>query len=207
MKKLLLALFVAGMSAGCGIDYLGSTKIIFEGRVTNPAGEPLEGIKVSTNISNSETNDEISYDFTDSNGNYRMIFPKAAEKVDIQLFINSDEANTELSQTVISNISFDDVEDYTIDFGTESLYQSQGSVAFHIDIQNNLPRKLQVLGMIAYKRIDYHFEGLPNDPGYGYPTDFFVAPNQVLTLRIMDPEGNIQEVQVPIGEENVTYTL
>ncbi|MEL1242628.1 hypothetical protein AAEO56_00025 [Flavobacterium sp. DGU11] len=210
MKKLLLVITIAGLLAGCGIDYDGTTKLIFKGRVTTPEGTPLEGIKISTFISNSYHTDEIGYDYTDSNGYYLMIFPKAHEKVNVEVDINSAGEDSALSRTQIFNIGLDEVNDYTIDFGAQPLYENEGSVLLHIDLPENSASilKIGLTGLVDNHRVDHNFSELPEDPNeWAHDQDYLVAPNQVITLQYLLQDGTLHEVQIPIGEEELTYTL
>ena len=86
-KKILLLIFTILPLCGCGIDYEWDTKLIIEGRVTTPEGQPLQEILVNTYIVQDGTwptlwgggngnEDKISETYTDANGYYRMMFPR-----------------------------------------------------------------------------------------------------------------------------------
>lgn len=207
MKQLLSGMLCAFFLVSCGIEYDGSTKIIFEGRVTDPEGQPLKGIRVSTNLSNGNDRDEISYDHTDSNGRYLMIFPKADDPVTIEVEINDAEVS-ELSRSEIVNISFEQASDYKIDFGTTSLYNEANSVSLQINTSSVFPVKISLTGLVADNWIDNDFTVIPQDPSWPLTqTNFNVAPNQVLRLKYLLQDGSVQEREIAIGSENVTYNL
>ncbi len=194
--------------AGCGIEYEGSTKIIFEGRITGPDGTPLNGIRVSTNISNGNDRDEISYDHTDSNGRYLMAFPKAEEPVNIEVEINDVEAPEQFTRSEIVNISFGQAEDYKIDFGTTALYDAANSVSLQINTGSISPVKISLTGLVADNWIDNDFTLVPQDSNWPLtPTSFMVAPNQVIHLKYLLQDGSVHEREIPVGDDNVTYSL
>ncbi len=208
MKHLFTAMLFAGFLAGCGIDYDGATKIVFEGTVTAPDGSPLEGIKVSTHLSNSFEHDTISYDFTDSNGQYLMIFPKPDESVDIEVEINESDAANGLSATSVVNINLSDAVDFRIDFGSQALFEVQNSVALHINIPDNLSvRKIALTGLVSNNIVDNNFNSPPDPNENCVITDYLVARNQVITLKYLLANGSVRENQITIGEEDVTHTL
>lgn len=217
LKKLLLPLLALSLT-GCGIDYRGSTKIIFEGRVTNAAGQPLEGIKVITHYTTNDDHDDVGIDFTDSNGYYQMVFPGAKSNVTISVSINdpdyTEDGNSPWSSTRIINISKGQIADYSIDFGSEALYQKDNSVALHIDIPEPVSevtvKNIEVKGLVNDKSIDYNFAEPGYEDFYFYydgQGDFQVAKNQVVILKYLLSDGSTGEVEITINEADVTYTL
>ena len=217
-KKLLLSISTALFLSGCGIDYDGTTKLIFEGRLTNPNGQPLPGIKVSTHVSNTYYNDEISFDTTDSNGYYRMMFPKADGIVNTEVQINAsvyeqiDDAS--YSSVTIVNIDQQLINDYKIDMGTTQLYQKFDSVRLTLDLNNTSGSsivKINALGLTDNNTIDYNFEKLytnkTDDYIYNIVTEYNVAKNQEVTIKYLLSNGTVNQVKVPVGQENVTYKL
>lgn len=224
MKKTLLLAACAVALSACGIDYQGSTKFIFEGRIVDQDGNPLKNIPVRTHVSDGDTSDIIGIDVTDSNGNYQMMFPGASENVEFAVGINfgPDEYNnpeSPYSTTTILNLPQDQVkdEDYRIDFGDTPLYIADNSVLLHIDFIDNpeimdIVQKIALVGLVDYQKIDYNFEAELPDPVQGwdpyyFQSDYLVAPNQVLTLRYMLHDSTIHEVQIPVGGEDLTYTF
>jgi len=217
-RNLLLSIFVVVLLCSCGIDYDGTTKLIFEGRVTSPDGTALSGIRVSTTVANNFDSDEISYDTTDDNGYYRMIFPRAKGIVDTKVTINSPyyitSGNNTYSSTAFTNIVLNQVNDYKIDLGTTQLYQKFDSVGLTINLNNttgNQILKVNTIGLVDDSSIDYNFEKPYNKDSdkyeYSIKTQFAVAKNQTVTIKYLLVNGTVNEVQVPIGEESVTYTL
>ena len=183
-------------------------------------GHPIPGIEVATFVTNGNSDDIISIDRTDSNGNYTMIFPKA-RNVETSLYINSefysDNSDPSYSGISIDNISQEKIKDYTINFGTNILYRNQDVVAFHINLLNvsNIPLlKLKVAGLIQNNTIDYSLQSVEDlftiEQNYGYdyiPTDYIVAKNQELIIKYLLADGSVHELNIPVATENVTINL
>jgi hypothetical protein len=217
-RNLLLSVFAVVLLCSCGIDYDGTTKLIFEGRVTAPDGTALPGIRVSTTVANNFDSDEISYDTTDNHGYYRMIFPRAKGIIDTKVSINNPyyttSGNTAYSSTTFTHIGLNQVNDYKIDLGTTQLYQKFDSVGLTINLNNttgNQILKVNAIGLVDDSSIDYNFEKPHTEDSnkyeYSIKTQFTVAKNQTVTVKYLLVNGTVNEVQVPIGEESVTYTL
>jgi hypothetical protein len=219
MHKPLLLLFCAFLLAGCGIDYDGTRKLIFEGRVTDAAGAPLSGIAVRTSISNNYTSDITGAATTNKDGRYRMIFPKADEEVEVSVDMNyagyDQPDDSPYTRTAIVNIHLDQVSDYKIDFGTTALYKKSISVPLHLDLAGVSSLnviKTNAIGMVSDNLLDYNFADLYSNidddyPGYHIQTDFLVAKNQTITVKALLSDGSVIEAQIPIGEAPVNYNL
>jgi len=220
MRKTIFCLLIPILFSGCGIDYEGSTKYIFKGRITDLSGQPIPDIEVATFVTNGSAKDIIGYDHTDSNGNYTMIFPKA-RNVETSLYLNSEfygnNSNPSYSGISINNISQEKIKDYTINFGSNILYRNQDVVAFHINLLNvsNIPLlKLKVTGLIQNNTIDYSLQSIEDSfnlgENYSYDyitTDYIVAKNQELMIKYLLADGSVHEINVPVGTENATINL
>jgi hypothetical protein len=219
MRRTILCLITALLLSGCGIDYEGSTKYIFKGRITDRSGQPMPGIEVSTFVSNGNDEDIISYDHTDSNGNYVMIFPKA-RKVKTSLYINStfngNSGDTTYSGMVVFGIKQEEIDNYTIDFGTTMLYRISESVNLRINLVSTSNRsivKLRPVGLVQYSQLEYDpasFPDISQEDQYYDPynrLNYLVAKNQDLVLKYLLEDNTVHEVRVPIGTEDVTFNL
>jgi len=220
MYRTLLCLFAAILLNGCGIDYVGSTKYIFKGRIEDASGWPIPNIEVATFVSDGNTSDVIGYDRTDSDGNYTMIFPKA-RNVETSLYINSEfygsHINPSYSGISIININQQEIDNYTINFGISTLYRNQDLISFRINLINlsNIPLvNLQVTGQLQESVVDYSAMLLDDsfNPEETYtngyiPTEYMVAKNQTLILKYLLADGTISELNVPVGTENLTINL
>ena len=218
MLRTLFIFCCCGILAGCGIDYDGKTKLIFEGRVIDRQGNPIENIEVFTTISDGNTTDKIGVDATDENGNYRMIFPGADEDVVFRIHFNQKEyAPDEVlswSSASIFNIGQDEVKDndYLINFGETQLYPVAESVQLTLQVSENLEHYVEFIsfeGLVDDNNTNYNFPEPSQDyyDYYDYETTFNVAKNQVLILKYIMDGGQVHEVQIPVGEESLTYTI
>ncbi|NDI99945.1 hypothetical protein GWA97_12715 [Flavobacterium sp. LaA7.5] len=229
MYRIVLLFVAAFMLSGCGIEYDGSTKVIFEGRITDDAGNALEGISVQTEYYDGNDSDIAGIGKSDSDGNFRIIFPGADENVDIELMINhsghySESNNNIYSQTSYVNITPGVVKyyDYKINFSTIKLYPvSNNTVQLNLTIANELPpyrsiRKVNVIGLVNESYTDFDFNNIPTDTSmqnngqYDYNNFnhiYSVAKNQVLLVKYMLSDYSVYEVEVPVGDENLEYTI
>lgn len=223
MNKVLFLAITALTLYGCNtIEYEGSTKIIFEGRVTDPNGNPLEGIPVEAEYNDGDVRDIAGIGETNANGEYLIMFPGAREDVAIELQINWQYHNySSLSNTTYVNItrSVLRADDYKINFEPVKLYPINNSVTLALNfVSSNSGRSLlkyDVLGMVNVNYIDYNFQNIPMDtprsfePYYDYYpyNNISVAKNQLLTIKYMLSDFSVYEVEVPVGEESFEYTI
>ena len=219
MYKTIFCLLIASLLSGCGIDYEGSTKYIFKGRITDRNGQPIPDIEVATFVYNSNAEDIIGRDRTDSNGNYLMIFPKA-RNVETSLYINSpyngNDGNAEYSGTVVIGIGQESIENYAINFGTTTLFRNDDAVNLRINlvsISNRSIIKIRPLGLVQYNEIEYdpeYFGTVDPEDHYYDPfnrLDYVVAKNQDLVIKYVLQDNTVHEVHVPVGAEDLTYNL
>jgi hypothetical protein len=228
MKKIILLFITALFIQSCiydEIDYHGATKEVFEGVLTDPAGNPLEGIKVSAYLSNGSDADIPGYDFTDSNGKYKFVFPGVSkfdsdEDFYVALLVNQERyteaRDNRYSSFTIHNIKLDRMDNHKIDFGTSALFDTEDATSLSINFVASSPTAqrpaVNLLGMVNRNFIDYNQSLLDVYEYYFDQADFTVAKNQVITLLYQpyNPDGSpgaIEEVDIAIGEGPVTYTL
>src|SRR5690606_34724565 len=93
--KNLFLLFLSVIFCSCGLDYEGSERDAFVGKIIDENGNPKPGVYVQTiaNIDGSPPfsggdYDVISYDYTDENGNFEMLFPSPKNEDEMQLLVN-----------------------------------------------------------------------------------------------------------------------
>lgn len=216
-KKLLLLLTVSAIFSGCGrIDYDGATRLIFEGMVTGPDGAPLQGINVVTNVRESGDSEDVGIAVTDSNGYYRMMFPKAKKaiaSVHINTGIYTGIKNDAFNEVGIYNVDIEKIIDYGIDFGVTELYNLEDSVGLSINVTGEAWQlnRLIILGKANPEMIDYDFDATKLEPNSDYypfsDTIYSVAKNQVVLVKYLLRDGITRQVEVPVGDEDLTYNL
>jgi hypothetical protein len=223
MNKIILLAITALTLYGCNtIEYEGSTKIIFEGRVTDQNGNPLEGIPVEAEYDDGSVRDIAGIGETNANGEYFIMFPGAREDVSIELQINRQYQNySSLSNTTYVNLTRNvlKADNYQINFEPVKLYPINNSVILELNfVGSGTGRsilKYDVLGMVSENYIDYNFQNIPTDTPMNFEAyyDYYpygtisVAKNQVLTVKYMLSDFSVYEVEVPVGEESLEYTI
>lgn len=216
MLKRIIILVFGVIVTGCGIDYDAETKIIFDGYITNAAGDPLKDIEVLVHVANGGQSDNIGIATTDSNGYYKTIFPKPENNfTSTELKINYSRYginNTPYSQTVISNIRLANIKDYKISFEAQSLYDQQDSVELMLNPQAvsglNIV-KLNVEGFVEQKVIDHDFNAPPasTDELWNSPSVYTVKKNQVVKIKYMLADNSIHEISTIVTDVNTTLTF
>lgn len=205
-KHCLTLLAACLLLASCNdIDYDGTTKIVFKGKVTGPDGTSMANVPVKIMISDGNEYEESSSDITDANGNFLAVSPGAFEKVSYSVEIAGTGA-------VYYNILPELLDDYLVDTGTTKLYYGDDYVVLTIasEIPNTL-QKVNVLGAANGNYIDYTFN-LPVDyqddvRSYYYHYTYIVAPNQDVVVKYMLLDNTVLEETVHIGTEDLTHTL
>lgn len=232
MKKTCFFLFIAiPLWLSCdGLEYSGETKYVFEGRVSDREGQPLKNILLSVHVSkdgspgaiglpgDSDDYDLISYVHSDSNGYYRMVFPKPTNQDNIALGINT---NTEdarpdenLSSIYVTNIQNTDLEDYFVDFGERRLYNLSDTTMLTVTFTNAsfgleavplglINNAIEVFNTTTHQLYPANYD----DDSITYT--FQVARNQSLILRYSNGGafGSIEEIPITIGNEPVIQTI
>jgi len=240
IKKIFFLICFASFLQACDdkIYYTGDTRILLQGRILNQNNEPLQGIPLTIFIEKGERDgwfiigpsladeDVISYTTTDGNGYYKMIIPKPENYDNISMLINQSsparEQNTDYSNTVITDISISDAEDYTLNFSEQKLFKLQDSVALTITVNNvpdylngNLPTNFS--GLIHNKIItldepfsyNLYLESTTYQNNYStIKYTFTVAKNQVLAFKYRRNASNeTVEHLITVGNEPLNYNL
>jgi len=222
-KKFLPLLLICSLLTSCGIEYDGTTKIIFEGTVTNENGTPLPNIPVAIKVTDGDYSDMSGRATTDAEGHYHVVTPGAEEEVRYLLQINYTgydqvPANA-YTTTTYYNIIPQLINDYLINFNDTAIYTGNTPVTFSVSLNNasgsNLDViKVNVLGLVKDEGIDYNFATPPlgstsiNFYGYDYfPGSYAVAQNQQLIVKYMLSDGSVHQETVNVGAEDITYTI
>lgn len=210
-------LLLCSLAYSCSIEYDGTTKIIFEGRVTNQNGQPLANVPIAIEISDGHDSDISGRDITDANGNYHAVSPGAREKVTYTVRVNyinhNQPADNTYSTSSYYNIIPDLLDDYLVNTGTTQLYTGQDSVSLNIQHpQSPGLLKLNILGVVSDNYVDYNFTLPPQEDDdvigeYYFDGNYTVAPNQDVLIRYMLTDGTVMEETVHIGTQDLTYTL
>ncbi|AXG74464.1 carboxypeptidase regulatory-like domain-containing protein [Flavobacterium arcticum] len=227
MKRIVFLILVTFLLHGCGIDYDGETKNIFEGTITDDSGNPLEGILVEVLYANSNTIDVAGIDVTDANGNYLMITPSAFDEIDIKLQVNNYSYNqsgnndNNYSTTSVVNITKELIKghDYKLSFNEIQLFPLDRGVQLNLHFEkqfshNQRISKVNVVGLVNESYTDYDFNYINDNYRYDlsdyysdYTNIYTVAKNQTLIVKYMLTGYSVHEVEIPVGEENLEYTI
>lgn len=105
-------LLLCSLAYSCSIEYDGTTKIIFEGRVTNQNGQPLANVPIAIEISDGHDSDISGRDITDANGNYHAVSPGAREKVTYTVRVNYINHNQPADNTYSTSSYYNIIPDY-----------------------------------------------------------------------------------------------
>ncbi|KGO95136.1 carboxypeptidase-like regulatory domain-containing protein [Flavobacterium subsaxonicum] len=233
LKKLLLFFIAVIALTACDdeLKYTGDERVLYQGRITDANGSPLQGVPVSVYISKdgysglyynpiSDT-DIISYTTTDAGGNYKMFYPAPRNQNNIALLVNYQNAynpqNTTYSSTSFQNLIPENLSDNKLDFEDIKLFEVANATTLSININNAggyAISKLNLVGLIDKNEVDYNFNLPLEDENYNYQESYLVAKNQTVTLKYQTRTYindntliSNHEVQIPIGSEPVNYTL
>lgn len=182
IKKISYIVLIYLLLTSCDdrLEYSGTKKIVFEGRIVDENNLPLNNIDVSVYVTkngsggggwfmyapDSHSDDDIiTYTTTDGNGYYRMIFPMPKDQDNIDLLINrevetSTHYNPDYSNSVITGIKPENIIDYGLDLGEQKIFNLNNQTELTVTI-NNMP-------LYYYGYIDIELTGLVNDAIYDY---------------------------------------
>ncbi len=222
MKKHFLFYFFSIFLFSCDLNYNGEERILFEGRVVDENGNPMHGVYVSAQA-NLDSNflfhpsdeDIISYDYTDENGNFKMIFPSPVNETEMQLFINYEEQSPDYSKVNFYNIQDENYQNYKIDFEIIELYPVEESVLLTIEVENNFSYQVigwNLDGKVAENLYNYSPLEVDSNVHFHNSSQKMVGKNQILTLSYYYTQNNSPEirenvVQIEINDQPVTYEI
>ncbi len=222
MKQILCSLFSLLFICSCRLSYDGEERILFEGKITDENGHPLPNVDVSAHAKKNGSmffypseDDEISYDYTDESGNFKMLFPSPTNEDEIRVFVNYKDEASVYSKSVFYNIQDDNYQNYKIDFGTIALYPVEESVMLNIEVQNNQNNQIfgwNVEGKVAENFYNYSPMNLDSDIYFNYSSHISVAKNQTLILHYYFKQYNSTEilessVEIEIQNQPVNYEI
>jgi len=219
-------LFIFNCMSSCSeeLEYDGRVKLVYEGRVTDDAGVPLSDIPVNVYVSGEDDWEVISFTVTDSNGYYKMIFPRPTNEEDLSLQINQSNDDfvqrAAYSQTFLYNLHDENLTDYKILFDDIQLYRTTESVRLTLNFAGDGPAQLeraQLIGLVDNNQVNYNFTTFPGegvDPIFeNFSSAYFVRKNQLLTIKYMvfnptmSQDYTIHETEIPIADEDLTVNI
>lgn len=225
MKNLFL-LFLSVIFCSCGLDYDGSERDAFVGKIIDENGNPKSGVYVQA-VANKDGSppfsggdyNVISYDYTDENGNFEMLFPSPKNEDEMQLLVNySDRYNADdpaYSTTNFYNIQDENFTNYRIDLQEIQLYPVENSVLLTLVLNENMNGHFVGCNLRG-KVVENHINLSPfyEDEGHHFyfDTQHLVAPNQTVTATYYFRNWESEEihensVEIEIHNEPVTYEI
>lgn len=221
MRKLLILLALPFFTS-CELDYEGAERVEFKGKIVDEQGNPLDGVYViaAAEKDNWHDYDEISYDFTDENGNFSMFFPSPTNEDEMQLFVNYGTGDIyeipNRSRVKYYNIQDQNLVDYRLDFGTIEVFGfNETAVTLSIHAGENY--QYQLLGWnLNGKIVDNYVNLSPltysEDVFFYSPNQVWVQPGQTIEMTYYYRNyagGGIQQntVQIEVQNQNLSYEI
>ncbi|MFP9118116.1 Ig-like domain-containing protein [Flavobacterium sp. RNTU_13] len=220
LKSLLFTAAASVLMVSCGLDYDGSTKNVLTGTVTNENGTPMANIPVTVNYYNSSIEENTGFDHTDAAGHFTVIVPKGKDAIP-KVYVNMPDFNYNpigYSWVTYHNIDTGKFTDYSYNMGTVKLCPADANklVTLHINAPASVT-KLNAIGTVMRNSIDLDFNIYSGDQVfttlpykyyyYDRSADFTVLKNQIITLKYLDANETPHEVQIPVENQNLTYTI
>lgn len=226
--RILITLVSILLMSAC-ISYDGTTRLMIEGRITDRDGNPIEGMGLSVRAQKAgffipfvffipDARNTINQMKTDSEGRFRMLFPRPIDADDIVLLINeqNDGSIPTFNQRSIFNIQPDDFRDYTIDFGSLEMFNVNETTFLTIDIQPEIPGRFRGirLRLDALRQLqqDDYGRNLSDEIYTAFSGEIAVARNQVAAFYydVLDRDSSLVSSNVrliTIGESPLTYEI
>lgn len=213
MKQILYFLSTVFFICSCSLTYDGEERILFEGKIIDENGQPMPGIYVLTEAKKGGDRDEVSYDYTDNLGNFKMLFSSPTNENEIRVLVNYEDENSVYSKSVFYNIQDEDYDDFKIDFGTISLYPTEESVLLTISVEENSEYHIRGWNLEG-KVAENYFNFSPFDPDvyFDYSSQSLVSKNQIITLYYYYTYQHATEVmedsvEIEIENQPVSYEI
>lgn len=221
MKKLLVAIILLFV-VSCDLEYDGAERIEFRGKVVDENENPLSNVYViaAAEKDNWHDYDEISYDYTDENGNFSMFFPSPTNEDDLQLLVNY--ANSidfdilNRSRIRYYNILDGNLNQYRLDFGDIELFDFD-ETAVTLEILLHSSGQYEFLGWnLDGQVVDNEINLSPlvyKEDNYFYsPNQVLVNPNQTIEMTYYYRTNSGTEimhttVHIEVENQNLTYEI
>jgi hypothetical protein len=221
MKRILFLLPVFIAISSCHLTYNGEERILFQGKITDENGNPMPNVYVSAHANKDFTlispsdDDEVSYDFTDESGNFKMLFPSPQNEEQMQVFMNFEGDNPQYSKTNFYNIQDGNYEDFKIDFGTISLYPTDDSVLLTISVEDDFENQItgwNLEGKVAENNFNFSPMNSESEIYFDYSSQNQVAKNQTIILHYYYTHQNSTEIlentaEIEIHDQPVNYEI
>jgi hypothetical protein len=221
MKNLFfLVVFLSLFS--CGLEYDGSVRMEFKGKILDEAGLPLKNIQVKA-IAERRTDfmygahdsDVVSYGQTDENGEFKLFFPSPINETDLMLWVNSEDSenpiNPAYSQILYYHIEEDDTPDFRFDIGIVELIGVEDLVDLRVHFTNSNPFYIHGANYEGKMKIKYlnMSPNLEDDFLNAYPLK--VKPNQTIQVQYFYSADNSELMsgteEITIGNQDLIYEI
>jgi hypothetical protein len=206
----------------CGLEYDGSTRIEFKGRIVDETGLPLKNISLKA-IAELRTDlmygahdsDVVSYGQTDENGEFKLFFSSPINETDLMLWINSDDSenpvNPAYSQIIYYHIEEEDTPDFRLDIGTVELIGVEDLVDLRVHFTNSNPFWIHGANYEGKMKIKY-WNMSPNlEDEFLYASPLRVKPNQTIEVQYYYYTDNSELMSgiedITIGNQDLTYEI
>lgn len=214
MKKILLfSLFV--LLAGCGLQYDGDERFLITGRLVNQDNAPLSNNKVELFVyggNSNNDNDLISFDETDENGVFKMVFPRPINADEIELICNK---NTSIYQEKsFLNIKNTNFTDFKFNLNTIKLFKREDISKLEITLNqvnsSKVIKQFKLIGNLA--RTEVYVNPLDQTDQYPYFESFYseeVMKNQTIIAEYVVYDYATNQAQtlqqnIVVGSNNTT---
>ena len=208
MRKILL--FVAFLPAvSCGVEYDAETRLVSETRLIDKVGNPIEGQPVEIWVTDNGFSDKIANTVTDTNGKSLLIFPAPNDIQNSRIEIRFPQHGT-FAEKSFREIMRADFTDYKYTLNDVVLYPMEELTNLFVETNNSSGSTLKAF----YLEDDSASESVYVNPpveNVGPQTYFRVLQNSTAnlfyTVRSQAGVESTLSVSIPIGTQNVTYTL
>ena len=211
MKKIVILLVFILSSCTSEIQYLGTEKVVIKGKLITENNNPIPNHKISVNIikypgsgwfASDYENNLIAFGNTDSNGNYRFVFPKPSNFDDIE--ISTNEEDIIYNSQKISQFNMDNFTNFQFDAPTMKIFDKQNLTKLKITLNQQSSstalKKIEYIGQEAEENIRINIT--PETEYYqNIQLDKMVKKNQTIILRYT--KINYTTNTTTITEENV----
>ncbi|MCG2612047.1 DUF4198 domain-containing protein [Flavobacterium sp. SM15] len=214
MKKILF-FSLCILLTGCGLQYDGDERFLITGRLVDQDNVPLSNSKVELFVYGGYSNDDhdlISFDETDENGVFKMVFPRPINAYEIELICNRDTSiYQDKSFLNIKNTNFTD---FKFNLNTIKLFKKEDISKLEITLNqvnsNKVIKQFKLIGNLA--RTEVYVNPLDQTDPYPYVESFYseeVMKNQTIIAEYALYDYTTNQTQtlqqsIIVGSNNVT---